>query len=65
MTVWTNAIALQAGVRYDLAWNISIAAAAQAHLYWYSPSQPRQIIPSTPLYPTQPMASLRAPSPAR
>ena len=53
VTDWTNAIALQAGTRYDLKLEYYQAGgAAQAHLYWYSPSQPEQIIPNGNLYPT-------------
>ncbi len=49
---WTNNIALQAGVRYDIKLEyLRSANAPQAHLYWYSPSQPRQIIPNYCLYP--------------
>ncbi len=51
-TSWTNAIALQAGVRYDIRLEyFNIAGGARAQLYWYSPSQPRQIIPASQLYP--------------
>ncbi|HEX4266001.1 MAG TPA: DUF1800 family protein [Verrucomicrobiae bacterium] len=50
---WTNAIALQANTRYNLKLEyVQTGGKAQAHLYWYSPSQPRQIIPSNRLYPT-------------
>ena len=47
------AIELQAGVRY----NIKIeyfqnTGSAEAHLSWYSESQPKQIIPTERLYPT-------------
>ena len=53
VTDWTNAISLQAGVRYDLKLEyIKTNGIAQAHLYWYSASQPKQIIPSSVLYPT-------------
>ncbi len=53
VTDQTNAIALQAGVRYDLRLEyLQAGGAAQAHLYWYSPSQSVQIIPNTCLYPT-------------
>jgi uncharacterized protein (DUF1800 family) len=48
----TGSITLQAGVRYDIQMDyFQYGGAAQAHLYWYSPSQSRQIIPSTRLYP--------------
>ena len=50
---WTNVIALQAGTRYDIRLDyLQAGGAAQAHLYWYSPSQPREIIPNSSLYPT-------------
>ena len=50
---WTNAIALEAGVRYDLKLEyLQTGGAAQAHLYWYSPSQPEEVIPEFCLYPT-------------
>jgi uncharacterized protein (DUF1800 family) len=49
----TNSIALQAGVRYDLKLEyLQSGATAQAHLNWYSPSQPEEIIPNSNLYPT-------------
>jgi uncharacterized protein (DUF1800 family) len=52
-TDWTNAIALQAGVRYDFKLEyLQAGNQAQAHLYWYSVSQSKQIIPTTSLYPT-------------
>jgi hypothetical protein len=52
-TDWTNAITLQAGVRYDLKLEyLQSAGAAQVHLYWYSPSQSEEVIPNTCLYPT-------------
>jgi uncharacterized protein (DUF1800 family) len=50
---WTNAIALQAGTRYDLKLEyLQAGSSAQAHLSWYSPSQASNAIPSTCLYPT-------------
>ena len=50
---WTNAITLQAGTRYDLKLEyLQAGGSAQAHLYWYSPSQPEEIIPNSCLYPT-------------
>jgi len=53
VTDQTNAIALQAGVRYDLRLEyLQAGSAAQAHLYWYSPSQPEEVIPNSCLYPT-------------
>jgi len=46
-------ISLQAGVRYDIQLDyFNLGGNAQAHLYWYSPSQPKQVIPSNRLYPT-------------
>ena len=48
LTDWTNAIALQAGTRYDIKLEyLQAGGAAQAHLYWYSPSQSEEIIPNT------------------
>jgi uncharacterized protein (DUF1800 family) len=53
VTDWTNSITLQAGTRYDIRLDyLQAGASAQAHLYWYSPSQPETIIPTTALYPT-------------
>src|SRR5665213_230215 len=52
-TEWTNAITLQGGTRYDIKMEyLQIGSKAQAHLYWYSADQSRQIIPNTCLYPT-------------
>ncbi len=52
-TSWTNAMALQAGTRYDIKLEyLQAGGAAQVHLSWYSASQPLQIIPTTCLYPT-------------
>jgi uncharacterized protein (DUF1800 family) len=49
---WTNSIALQAGTRYDIKLEyLQSGGAPQVHLYWYSPSQPEQIIPNSCLYP--------------
>ncbi|HEX4263551.1 MAG TPA: DUF1800 family protein [Verrucomicrobiae bacterium] len=51
-TSWTNTITLQAGVRYNLRMEyFTRGNSARAQLYWYSLSQPRQIIPATQLYP--------------
>ena len=51
-TSWTNSITLQAGVRYNLRMEyFNRGSGARAQLYWYSLSQPRQIIPATQLYP--------------
>ncbi len=53
LTDWTNVIALQAGTRYDIKLEyLQSGGAAQAHLYWYSPSQAREVIPNSSLYPT-------------
>ena len=53
LTDRTNAIALQAGTRYDFKLEyLQAGGAGQAHLYWFSPSQPEEIIPNTSLYPT-------------
>src|ERR1041385_420651 len=52
-TSWTNAISLVAGVRYNIRMEyFNGAGAARAQLFWYSPSQPRQIVPSARLYPS-------------
>ena len=52
-TEWTNAIALQANTRYDIKLEyLQTGGKAQAHLYWYSASQPRQLIPVERFYPT-------------
>ncbi len=52
-TEWTNAIALQANTRYNIKLEyLQNKGKAQVHLYWYSASQPRQLIPSDRLYPT-------------
>ena len=47
-----GSIALQAGVRYNIRIDyFNGGGTGVAHLYWYSPSQPKQVIPSTRLYP--------------
>lgn len=47
-----GSIALQGGVRYDLRMEyFQYGGGAQAHLYWYSFSQPKEVIPSVRLYP--------------
>ncbi|MGP8239662.1 MAG: DUF1800 family protein [Limisphaerales bacterium] len=52
LTDWTNAIALQAGTSYDIKLEyLQDGGAAQAHLSWYSPSQPKTIIPNSAFYP--------------
>ncbi len=46
-------ITLQGGVRYNLKLEyLQSGGLGQAHLNWYSASQPKQIIPSSRLYPT-------------
>ena len=53
LTTWTNAITLQAGTRYDIKLEyLQTGGAAQAHLLWYSPSTPEEVIPNSCLYPT-------------
>jgi hypothetical protein len=50
---WTNAIALQANTRYNIKLEyLQLGSKAQAHLYWYSATQSKQVIPSNRLYPT-------------
>ena len=50
---WTAAIALQGGTRYNLKLEyLQYTNKAQAHLYWYSANQSRQVIPSNRLFPT-------------
>jgi hypothetical protein len=52
-TEWTNAIALQANTRYNLRMEyLQNGGKGQAHLSWFSASQPKQIIPSNRFYPT-------------
>jgi len=52
-------IALQAGVRYNIRMEyFNLGGSAVAHLSWYSPSQPKQVIPASLLYP----AAAAAPS---
>lgn len=53
LTDQTNSIALQAGTRYDIRLEyLKSGSTAQAHLYWFSDSQPEEVIPNTSLYPT-------------
>jgi hypothetical protein len=62
---WTNAIVLQGGTRYDLKLEyLQYTNKAQAHLYWYSADQSRQIIPNTCLYPTNNFVSSTSNAPA-
>ena len=50
-TDWVSPITLQAGVRYNIKMEyFQLAGSAVAHLYWYSLSQPKQVIPSSRLY---------------
>src|SRR5260221_1375911 len=56
---WSGAISLQGGVRYDIQLDyFENIGNAGVHLSWSSPSQIKQIIPSTRLYPSA------APAPA-
>lgn len=51
----TATIPLQGGVRYNIRMEyLNLGGAAQAHLYWYSPSQSKQVVPSNRLYPAAP-----------
>ncbi len=53
LTEQTNSIVLQAGTRYDLKLDyLQNGGAAQAHLFWYSPSQSKQLISRASLYST-------------
>jgi uncharacterized protein (DUF1800 family) len=50
---WTGTNFLQSGTRYDIKLEyLQTNGAAQVHLSWYSADQPKQIIPSSQLYPT-------------
>jgi uncharacterized protein (DUF1800 family) len=50
------------GVRYDIQLDYyENTSSARCQLFWYSPSQPRQIIPSNRLYPTSTPSSPLAP----
>lgn len=52
-TTWTNAITLVADVRYNIRMEyFNRGGSARARLSWFSPSQPRQVIPATRLYPS-------------
>jgi uncharacterized protein (DUF1800 family) len=58
LTTWTNAIALQGGVRYDIKLEyLQAGGAGQTHLYWYSADQAQEIIPSSNLYSTNTFVS--------
>jgi hypothetical protein len=49
----TGTIALQGGVRYNIKMEyFQLTGSGVAHLSWYSPSQAKQVIPSSLLYPT-------------
>ena len=64
-TDWTNAIVLQAGVRYDIELDyLQTGGSAQAHLSWYSADQPEEIIPSTSLYPSNSVGNPGSNAPA-
>jgi len=64
-TDWTNAIALQAGVRYDIQLEyLQNGNSAQAHLYWYNADQPKEIIPTTCLYPSNSLGNSSSNGPA-
>ena len=53
VTDWTNAIPLQADTRYNIKLEyLQNGGSGQAHLYWYSASQAKQVIPANRLYPT-------------
>ena len=64
----TGAINLQGGVRYNIKMEyFQGTGGAGAHLSWYSPSQPKQVIPMSRLYPatvTQAPTVLISPSTA-
>ena len=53
-----NSIALKAGVLYDIQVDYFNASTgnAEAHLYWWSPSQTKQIIPTARLFPAPTLA---------
>ncbi|NOS68902.1 MAG: DUF1800 family protein [Verrucomicrobia bacterium] len=52
VTTWSSTIQLTAGVRYNIRMEyFNLGKTARAQLYWYSASQPRQIIPANRLYP--------------
>lgn len=62
---WTNVITLQGGTRYDLKLEyLQAGKTAQAHLYWYSPSQAKEVIPNSSLYPTNRFVSGTSNAPA-
>ncbi len=52
-TDWTNAITLQGGTRYNIKLEyFQNGGKGEVHLYWYSPNQSKQIIPTSRLFPT-------------
>ena len=53
-----NSITLKAGVRYDIQVDYFNAGTgtARAHLYWWSPSQTKQIVPQNRLFPSLTLA---------
>ena len=60
---FTGSIPLLAGTRYDIHLDyLQTGGAAQIQLNWYSPSQPKQLIPSNFLYPTNPIIGSNAPA---
>jgi hypothetical protein len=64
-TDWTNSITLQGGTRYDLRLDyLQVGGSAEAELSWYSPTQPKEIIPNSCLYPSNSIgtSSSNAPS---
>jgi uncharacterized protein (DUF1800 family) len=64
-TDWTNAIALEAGTRYDLRLDyFQVGGSAEADLSWFSPSQPEEIIPSTSLFSSNSVASTSSNAPS-
>ena len=57
----TGTISLQGGTRYNLKMEYYQATGSSAaHLSWYSPSQSKQVIPSSRLYPTNVVQSATA-----
>jgi len=52
VTDWVNTINLQANVLYDIQIDhLNNGGGGEAHLYWWSPSQSKQIIPTSRLFP--------------
>ncbi len=53
VTDYVNTIELKAGVLYDIVieyWNNVLSPTAEAHLYWFSASQIKQIVPQSRLF---------------